>query len=377
MSENEMDEGLENTYRLIMDSIRAEEVFGPLSENDEAKRKEALDREFVRLMSIVDPDVYNGSPLDKELAAEARERLKSFKKKANEKLELGAYGAERKDPSFRQGKAMFATGKREYFMGPPFAEGTLATLFKGECALGDDFAGNVAIKIANDPADNELLWKEAKMLKLLHEKNGRQRKHLPVVMDNFQTNDGRVGLVLRCLDECHDLYDVRSRPKFKNGIDRKHVAWIWKRLLSVSGYAHANHIVHANIEPGHIMIRPRDHNVFLIDWCWSCFEPGKTGDGFKIVTEGYSAPEVEKKGSPFPSADLYSIGKCMIYALGGDVETGDLPMSVEDEIYQLLQYFTLKGQNQRAQDAWKMHTRLEHVIFDQLGWPKEFLPFTL
>ena len=269
----------------------------------------------------------------------------------------------------------FKTEKREYYISEPLAEGTIATIYDGECAMNDEFAGRTAIKIVNDAADNECLMREARIITALHAGNGAQRKHLPVLLDRFKTSDGRLGLIFRHIDESQDIWTLLDRPEHQRGLDRKHMVWILNRTLSAAGYAHNLGIVHGNIEPAHLMVRGRDHNIFLIDWAWASVSPVKTGDQFKIFTEHFSAPEVKAKGQPHPASDLYSIGKCMIHLVGGDVETNTMPRSVEPKLQRFLHYLVTESMAQRPHDAWDQWRYLRALIVELWG-KRTFLPLT-
>lgn len=51
-----------------------------------------------------------------------------------------------------------------------------------------------------------------------------------------------------------------------HGIDPRHAVWIWRRMLEVLGFLHANGWSHGNIAPEHALVHPRDHGVLLIGW---------------------------------------------------------------------------------------------------------------
>lgn len=266
------------------------------------------------------------------------------------------------------------TERRSYCIGLPCAQGTIATVYEGACVLGEEVAGRVAIKIVDDPRDNELLLREMRTLRYLHAEGGAQRKHLPVLLDQFMTDDGRQGVIFRYLDECLDLLAVRERPQYRDGIPVRHAAWVLNRALSAIGYAHARGVLHGNIEPAHVFLRPRDHNLYLVDWSWSVVKPSETGDRFLIATEDYSAPEVARGEAPTPAADLYAIGKCVIYLLGGDVRNNALPDHVDEPLVRYILHLVRESPLQRADDAWGMWHQLDHLVRTLWG-PKKFLDF--
>jgi serine/threonine protein kinase len=369
-----MDIDLREAYRTIMEAVRAEDIFGSFPKSKK-KPIEFLKEEYERLSQLVNPENYS-SPDDRESSFDAKERLDRFYKIARERVKDGHYGIMQRPMTIRPGQPVIETEKRKYHLGFPIAEGTISTVFDGQCSVQDDFAGRVAIKIVNSPEDNELMWREARVLQLLRSKDGAQRKHLPVLHDKFRTEDNRVGLIFGFLDQSYDLVTIRENTHHLNGVDQKHLVWIMNRALSAIGYAHYNGVVHGNIEPAHLIVRPYDHNLFVVDWSWAAISPANTGDRYKIFTENYSAPEVEQGKSPAPAADLYSLGKCMIYLLGGNVETNEIPDHVEEELRQFLLKFVSTSETRRPQDAWQMHGQL-HKLVIRLWGKKKFRKFPM
>lgn len=60
------------------------------------------------------------------------------------------------------------------------------------------------------------------------------------------------------------LADVkRHHPQ---GIDARHVVWMWRRVLEVLAYAHADHWAHGNLAPEHLLVHPNDHGILIIGW---------------------------------------------------------------------------------------------------------------
>ncbi len=361
-----MNEELNRVYTYIMQAVCVEDVFGAVAENESVKRS------YRQLSRVVHPDRYS-DPDEKEMAEEAFKELNGFHERAQKKLENGTYGTRSREvDSDTETVFVIKTRKREYRIKSTLAQGDLSTVYGGGCLDGEDPAGMVAVKVIEDSADNDLAQNELRVLRLFHSEPGAQSKHLPVLLDQFKTTEGQIGIILRLIDG-YDLYSVRE--KYRDGAPQKHVIWMLNRLLSVVGYAHSRGVIHGNIEPSHLMIRPRDHNLFLVDWSYSAVNPVRTGDGFKIFNEEYSAPEVAERKPPIPASDLYSVGKCMIYLLGGDVKNNSMPSQVNEKLQRFIQFFVRESPLQRAQDAWEMYEKLIELR-DEL-WGQRFLEFKM
>ena len=154
------------------------------------------------------------------------------------------------------------------------------------------------------------------------------------------------------------------------------MVWMLNRALSALTYAHAYERLHGNIEPSHLMIRPRDHNMFLVGWGHSIFAPKKTGENFSVYNSEFSAPEVKERGVALRSADIYSLGMCMVYILGGNVAAKTIPDDVEDELANFLGSMILESPFQRAQSALVLKKQLNAMIV-RLWGPKKFLVFEM
>ena len=236
------------------------------------------------------------------------------------------------------------TARASYQIAGPLAQGNLGMVYAGT----DDRDNPVAVKVAAHTEDNDFFQTEARVLRLLHSHGERYSKHLPEFIEEFHTPDGRQGTVLGRLDG-YDLYAVRE--KYPEGIPERHVIWLFRRVLSVIGFAHSKGILHGNFEPAHIMLRPGDHNVWLLDWSYAVYDPARTGQKFRVFNETYSAPEVAEKKPPLPSADLFSVGRCMIYVLGGDPLSGSMPPAVDERIQRFIRQFTIQSPMFRPQYA--------------------------
>jgi hypothetical protein len=258
------------------------------------------------------------------------------------------------------------TARATYALDTPLAQGDLATLYRGERTLD---GARVVVKIADSPADDDLMQAEVRALRRLASTPSPQQKHLPAVLDTFHIADGRAATVLDALDGL-DLTAIRAR--LPDGIPQVHLPWLLRRCLSVLGFAHARGVLHGNLDPAHIVVRARDHNVWLVDWCWSITDPRTSGDGFRAYNAVFSAPEVRAKKAPLPSADLYALGKCAIYAAGGDPRTGEPPAHLDERLARFIRGLLVESAIGRPQDAWSLYAHLDKLR-EELYGPHRFV----
>lgn len=166
---------------------------------------------------------------------------------------------------------------------------------------------------------------------------------LSTLVEQFRVNDGRVGSVFQKLD-AFTLTEIleRCRARGEQGLPERHLVWLLRRCLAALDCAHKQGILHGNLDPSHILVRPHDHMVWLISWCWAIVRPAETGQSFKVHNEVFSPPEVAQKARPSPASDFYALGKCMLYVLGGKVETKTLP-ELEPRLARFLKYLMVES----------------------------------
>lgn len=260
-----------------------------------------------------------------------------------------------------------------YRVDETLARGDIATVYAGRTGDGTD----VALKIADQSNDNDLLQHEARVLGLLLARPDKTAIHFAPPRDQFRTGDGRLGSVFARLDgldltAIRDIYRGRGEP----GLPARHVVWILRRALAGLGWAHSQGILHGNVDPAHVLVRGRDHMVWLVDWCWAVVDPAHTGQTFKALNDIYSPPEVGARGKPTPASDLYALGKCAIHVLGGDPVSKTMPDAVAPKLARFIRYLCVESQGGRGQDAWELYTQLEKIR-EQIWGAHEFVPLDL
>jgi serine/threonine protein kinase len=226
------------------------------------------------------------------------------------------------------------------------------------------------IKVARDLPDSRAVRRELSILQLLHESEVPQWKHLPFVIDRFDAG-GRIGAVLRSFPG-PTLAAVRELPRYRSGVDQKHVMWIVDRLLSCLGYVHRLGVVHGTIDPSHVLIEPDTHNVCLTGWSFGVIAPARSGERILVPPGVFSAPEVQS-GAIGPWTDIYSVGKLMIWLAGGAPGSTHVPTAVAEPIRELLRSMVEEDSSLRPHDAWALAEQFAQI--KQQLWQGRFFPF--
>ncbi len=120
------------------------------------------------------------------------------------------------------------------------------------------------------------------------------------------------------------------------------------QLLDALAYCHAQAIIHQDVKPANILIRP-DGRPVLVDFglvkLWDPDDPNT-----KIVTQGMGTPEYAppeqygvQPGHTDPRSDLYSLGATLYHALAGEA-----PMTATDRMAGIQQFRPLQELNPRV-----------------------------
>jgi hypothetical protein len=220
------------------------------------------------------------------------------------------------------------TPKHAYRVLDRVAFGDLANVYRCRFVANGREAEGV-MKIARDARVSEPLRSEARVLEQLFalDHDRRFRPFLPCVEDSFaycqdapsearQANVLRMHASIGSVDELYTLEEVRRHHP--RGIDARDMAWIWRRLLTILGFAHANHVIHGAVLPTHVMIEPREHKLLLVDWCHAV----RAGESLRTIAgwyrPWYETGVVRKYQPTTPLHDISMAARCMIDLVGGD-----------------------------------------------------------
>lgn len=355
-------EDLRLFHTRVVQSRTPEDLFGELT-GDKAERLAGLKKAFMKLVSRYHPDKAGPNPKAQHYSHEIMATVNTRRDEAMTRIEAGIYGVHAEPTPKPSTDHVFETRKHVYRVSSFLASGDVADVWKGEYDEDDGTTQEIVVKIAREKSDSRFMQKEREALQIL------KHKSMPVLVEGFKTTDGKAASVLRYADGT-DLKTLRE--KHPDGVPERHLSWIFLRLLSVVGYVHSQGTIHGNIEPGNVIVRGRDHNVFLIDYVFSASP--KKGDSFVYANDDYSAPEVSEKRPPIPPSDLWSVVKCMIFLAGGAPDADEAPDSLDPKLRHFMNSFLDPNPLRRARDAWsKWHelTKIRESIFG----PRKFVPF--
>ncbi|MFJ6196761.1 serine/threonine protein kinase [Micromonospora sp. NPDC092111] len=249
-----------------------------------------------------------------------------------------------------------------YRLGPLAYTGDLADLY--------DVGADRLLKLPRDPADNDLMAREAHALRVIEERGDpRHLPYVPRLVDTLRHRDPASGAerritVLAAVPGLHSLDAVRRA--YPDGLDARDAAWMWRRLLVALGLAHRAGVVHGAVLPRHVLIEPDGHGLVLVDWCFSAVDGG-TVPALVPGHEDWYPPEVTARRPCGPGTDLAMAARCMTWLMG-DRAPRELRVFADGCRRPAL--------NARPDDAWRLLGELDEVLHRRYG-PRTFRPFTL
>ncbi|MCX6758145.1 MAG: protein kinase [Candidatus Nealsonbacteria bacterium] len=343
-----------------------EQLFGELTGDTSKERLDKLKKEYVRLLYLYHPEANKGESEElQSVAGKITNVVIYLYSLAEKRIMLGTYGSP--DPASSEGTLyeMIKTRSHEYAISRLLAQENDSRVYAARMDGAAD--ENVCLKIAKEPAANKRLLAESEVLENV------RHYQLPKLVDAFMTGDGLMVLVQELIDG-FDLFSILAMPRYQNGIPQEHVAWIADRGLNIIGKVHTLGRLHGNITPSHLMVRSRDHSVFLIGFTESV---KKVGGRYGFKADIYGAPEITKDAPLMTQSDLYAFGKCLILALGGDPVTNRLPESVNPKIVDFLAGLVCVDPNLREGDAWGAWHRWSDLRLELFGERRSFKYFAV
>lgn len=331
---------IKELYEKLLQAKRPIDFFGNVSSKND------LHIEFMKYVPMFDPEFAQHE--DEYIAGQTLSILNELYELGLDEIKHGIYSKVNPVSFFKSTTPIFeiTVNDQLYQFYWCIYAGEVAYIFKG--ASENDV---VYLKVAINPEDNDLIDCEYDVLSSL------RHQSLPYVEKEIKINDSN-SILMR---EVKGTSMPDLMKEYQGGIPAEHVMWMLERMLSVVGYLHSNFVVHGNIKPENIIINKANHNVSILGLSF-CIKCANTPDAhYKIVNNFYTAPEVNKTAKVLPSSDIYSIGKVAIELLGGNIETNEMPCSVDPRVREFIRKMVSINPEDRPNDAWELWTELRAI----------------
>jgi hypothetical protein len=226
------------------------------------------------------------------------------------------------------------------------------------------------LKVARGSEGNAHLDIERKSLRTLLGVAGNTTygNYLPALVDSFPTTDQcpqRIN-VFRWKAGFHTLVQVHEQHP---ALDGRHLAWIFKRLLTVLGFSHHQNIIHGAVLPCHVMIHAPGHGLQLVGWGRSALVGQRIGTVPARYRVWYPA-EAQHHRPARPATDLFLAARCLVYLAGGDPVTNRMPEAVPPPMRRFLKTCLLESASMRPHDAWALLEDFDELLHRLYGPPR-------
>ncbi len=364
--------------KLVLDATSYVEIFGDLGK-DNTTRQKNLNREYRRIARVLHPDLYP-DPDQKALAEQAFTRMTDMHHKAHDAINNDTYGEVKP-------LAEIETKLATHRIIKGFATGDIADVYLAESEIAGATTPTL-VKIVRSSIDNDLMQAEEKALRILGSDTAEEqwRPFVSTLVDSFAFAEtgkpNRQANVIALVDKNFVNLAQLKDEYFPRGLDPKHMAWIWRRLLCAIGFAHDNGIVHGAVVPTNILIEPEKHGVILIDWCYSSTEKKSALTPIQAVVDKYRdwyPLEVTEKISPNAGTDIAMAARSMIFLCGGNPLTGELPDSIPVPMQRHFKGCIVASQMGRPDNAFRLLAEFDDLL-ENLGkpfHPRVFRPLQL
>ena len=256
---------------------------------------------------------------------------------------------------------------RRYTLTNQLGGGDLADVYSA-MADGHEYV----VKIARPRAAGSLLLAEARWLSMLADKSGRRSygEYFPRIVESLAAGIGGEPRRVNIFEHRPGYFTLKAvRKLHPTGLDARHLAWIFKRMLAALGFAHACGLVHGAVLPPHVMIHPENHGLQLLDWIHAV----PVGRQLEIVPAAYRDwyPRESLDGETSGAAtDIYLAAKSLIYLAGGDPIAERWPVAVPEPLRRFVNTCLYPAARMRPQDAWKLHEEFDELLLRLFGPPK-------
>jgi hypothetical protein len=224
--------------------------------------------------------------------------------------------------------------------------------------------------VSRTPEGDALLDRERQVLTRLLGEAGdtTYRRYLPALRESF-TAAGGSGRRVNAFSHEEGLYTLEQVRDRHPALDGRHLAWIFKRLLTVLGFCHRHGTLHGAVLPCHALIHAANHGLVLVGWGQSV-EAGRPVRTLAPRYRDWYPPEVLRRRPASASADLFLAARCVVYLAGGDPVRNRVPEAVPAPMRQFLAGCLPEGPRMRPDDAWGLLEEFDELLYRLYGPPK-------
>jgi serine/threonine protein kinase len=256
----------------------------------------------------------------------------------------------------------------EYHIGPQLGSGEISKVLFAVRKSNSDL-DSVVLKIAHVEEANGYLEKEAKILADIRSQAGDRKygEYFPKPIESFK-HDSLFVAVQQYYDGFYSLSEIIA--KHPNGLGKnhgRHLAWMFKRILTALGFAHSCNYIHCAPIPPHLLFhvgRDENHGCKLLSWANALRSEQKLAVVPLKYKPWYPKKEISKQYPATPSLDIFLAAKSMLEFVKTD-KSGSVPAPLQS----FLESCVVQNPVTRPQDAWKLLDEWSQLLKRVFGPP--------
>lgn len=213
---------------------------------------------------------------------------------------------------------------------------------------------------------NARLAQEMRILERLTEADAQYASYFPRPVETFVSEPrGPRYNVLVWEDGFYTAGEIAVRHP--QGLEGRHLAWMFKRILAALGFAHRQGWIHGAVLPPHLLFHAENHGLHLAGWTHAV-RVGRPLTDVPPEFEAWYPPEARRGAEP--ATDIYLAAKSVVYLAGGDPQHNQTPDTVPSPLWRFLQSCLLESPQMRPRDAWSLHEEFDDLLHDLYGPPR-------
>lgn len=181
----------------------------------------------------------------------------------------------------------------------------------------------VVVKILRNPEDDPLLRNEDQVLRALEQSPAQGAEYFATFLpqrvalgvSTGQGGEPRLTAVFReAVGFSHTLLAVQKA--YPDGLDPRHLVWVWRRTLELLGWIHLSGFVHGSVLPEHLLLNARDHATRLVGFACAA----RAGARLVAASSKDQAlyPQPLLNGAPLSAqTDLIMLARMLLQVWGG------------------------------------------------------------
>jgi hypothetical protein len=264
--------------------------------------------------------------------------------------------------SVQHSEMQIGSPSRRYDLGVHLASGDLC-----DVRLATSGPHTYVLKTPRATTCDHLLETEQMVLRQLHEQSDGDHygRYFAVPIESFHAS-GRTVSVFAWREGLFSGSQIRRQ--YPTGVQPRHLAWMFNRILEALGYVHQAGWIHGAVLPPHLLFDTENHALQLIGWIHAT----RLNSPLQIVSRQYKSwypRECHQRKGATPSTDIRLAAKSMVWLAGGD-PLSEQPLECLPVEFGHFLRECITARSPHADDAWALHEEFRELLEDLYGPPK-------